>query len=116
MTARFAPRPSFKVGLRRSRCALPNILAYAAAALLAWSSVSDAQTAPTAPQAGPTPREQSAPAANTVPASDGLAELGGMTFGCAKASLNAAAREAAKIPSQGTYQFAYFKIITDTHH
>jgi hypothetical protein len=39
-----------------------------------------------------------------------------MTFGCPKAALNAAAREAAKVRSQGTYQFAYFKIINDAHH
>ena len=39
-----------------------------------------------------------------------------MTFGCPKAGLNAAAREAAKVPSQGTYQFAYFRIINDSHH
>ena len=39
-----------------------------------------------------------------------------MTFGCPKAGLNAAAREAAKVPSQGTYQFSYFKIINDSHH
>ena len=39
-----------------------------------------------------------------------------MTFSCPKAGLNAAAREAAKVPSQGTYQFAYFKIINDSHH
>jgi hypothetical protein len=30
--------------------------------------------------------------------------------------LNAAAREAAKVPSQGTYQFAYFKIVSASHH
>jgi hypothetical protein len=39
-----------------------------------------------------------------------------MTFGCPKAALNAAAREAAKVPSQGTYQFAYFRIINDSDH
>ena len=39
-----------------------------------------------------------------------------MTFSCPKAGLNAAAREAAKVPSQGTYQFAYFRIISDSHH
>ena len=38
-----------------------------------------------------------------------------MTFDCPRAGLNAAAREAAKIPSQGTYQFSYFKIINDAH-
>jgi hypothetical protein len=39
-----------------------------------------------------------------------------MTFGCPKAALNAAARQAAKVPSQGTYQFSYFKIVNDSHH
>ena len=32
------------------------------------------------------------------------------------AALNAAARQAAKAPSQGTYQFSYFKIVNDSHH
>ena len=39
-----------------------------------------------------------------------------MTFGCPRAGLNAAAREAAKAPSQGTYQFSYFRILNDSHH
>ena len=39
-----------------------------------------------------------------------------MTFTCVKAGLNAAAREAAKAPTEGSYQFAYFKIISDGHH
>ena len=47
---------------------------------------------------------------------DGLGDLDALTFSCPKAGLNAAAREAAKAPSQGTYQFAYFKIINDSHH
>jgi hypothetical protein len=47
---------------------------------------------------------------------DGLSDLDAMTFGCPKAGLNAAAREAAKVPAQGTYQFAYFKILNDSHH
>jgi len=47
---------------------------------------------------------------------DGLGDLDAMTFSCPKAGLNAAAREAAKVRSQGTYQFAYFKIINDSHH
>jgi hypothetical protein len=51
-----------------------------------------------------------------APAVEGLSELNTMTFGCPKAGLNAAARQAAKVPSQGTYQFSYFKIISDTHH
>jgi hypothetical protein len=79
-----------------------------AVALVASGSVSQAQTV--------APQEQSAPGAGTAPASDGLSDLDAMTFGCAKAGLNAAAREAAKVPSQGTYQFAYFRIINDSHH
>jgi hypothetical protein len=51
-----------------------------------------------------------------APASHGLADLDSMTFDCPKAGLNAAAREAAKVPSQGTYQFSYFRIINDAHH
>ena len=47
---------------------------------------------------------------------DGLSDLNAMTFGCPKAALNAAARQAAKAPSQGTYQFSYFKLINDAHH
>jgi hypothetical protein len=47
---------------------------------------------------------------------DGLADLNAVTFSCPKAALNAAARQAVKAPSQGTYQFAYFKIINNAHH
>jgi hypothetical protein len=47
---------------------------------------------------------------------DGLSELSTMTFDCPKAALNAAAREAAKVKAQGTYQFAFFNIISDAHH
>lgn len=53
---------------------------------------------------------------SVTPASGGLSDLNAVTFACPKAGLNAAARQAAKAPSQGTYQFAYFKIINDTHH
>src|SRR5436309_11092614 len=53
--------------------------------------------------------------AGTVTESYGLSDLDAMTFGCPKAALNAAAREAAKVPSQGTYQFAYFTIVNDSH-
>ena len=74
-----------------------KIVAMAAAALVACGGVSYAQTA-----AGP--------------ATEGLSDLDAMTFSCAKAGLNAAAREAAKVPSQGTYQFSYFTIVSDSHH
>lgn len=46
----------------------------------------------------------------------GLDDLAAMTFSCPQAGLNAAAREAATMPSEGTYQFAYFNIISDAHH
>jgi hypothetical protein len=62
--------------------------------------------------AAPQAQTQAAPA----PLPAGLSDLNAMTFGCPRAGLNAAARQAAKVPSQGTYQFSYFKIISDTHH
>ena len=31
------------------------------------------------------------------------------------AGLDASAREATKAPSQGTYQFSFFRIVSDTH-
>ena len=80
-----------------------------ASALGGWSGVSHAQTVPA-------PQEQSAPVAGVALARDSLSDLDAMTFSCPKAGLNAAAREAAKVPSQGTYQFAYFRIINDSHH
>lgn len=46
----------------------------------------------------------------------GLSDLDAMTFRCPQAGLNAAAREAAKVPAQGRYQFAYYKIVADGHH
>lgn len=73
-------------------------LVAATVALITGSGMSHAQTAPTAP------------------ASDDLTDLNAMTFSCPKAGLNAAAREAAKVPSQGTYQFSYFRIVNDAHH
>ena len=79
-------------------------------------TVPRAQTAAPATQTVPASQDPSAPFPSTAPATDGLSDLDAMTFGCPKAGLNAAAREAAKVPSQGTYQFAYFKIISDSHH
>ena len=49
-------------------------------------------------------------------AANGLSDLEALTFACPTAALNAAARRAAKAPSQGTYQFSYFRIINDSHH
>jgi hypothetical protein len=96
-------------------CALNDIMGIAVLALVTWTTVSHAQTG-NAAQTAPTPQEQSASVAETAPVSDGLSDLNARTFSCVKAGLNAAAREAAKAHSQGTYQFSYFKIINDTHH
>ena len=71
--------------------------------------------APVASSGAPASQTQPASAASAS-ASHGLADLDIMTFDCPKAGLNAAAREAAKVPSQGTYQFSYFRIVNDAHH
>jgi hypothetical protein len=95
--------------LFNARCTVRTIIGMMAVALVGCST-SDAQ------QAAPVPQEKSAPVAGPAPASNGLSDLDAMTFGCVKAGLNVAAAEAAKVPSQGTYQFSYFKIINDSHH
>ena len=61
-------------------------------------------------------QEQATSAPDPSAATSGLSDLEAITFGCPKAALNAAARRAAKVPSQGTYQFSYFNIVSDTHH
>jgi hypothetical protein len=88
---------------------MKQMLMMAMAALVACG-VMHAQTAP---QPASVPQEQTPPAAD---ASAGLIDLNAMTFSCPKAALNAAAREAAKVVSQGTYQFSYFNIVNDSHH
>jgi hypothetical protein len=97
-------------------CAMKNIMVITTAALVACSTASHAPPAAGTTKTVPTPQEDSAAVADTAPTSDGLSDLDAMTFGCPKAALNAAAREAAKVPSQGTYQFAYFKITNASHH
>jgi hypothetical protein len=96
-------------------CAVKNGIVIAtaitAAALAACRDMSQPQSVAT-----PSPHERSAPAADTASVSDGLNDLAVMTFTCPKAGLNAAGRQAAEIPSQGTYQFSYFSIIDDSHH
>jgi hypothetical protein len=59
-----------------------------------------------------TSQEQSAAA----PASSGLSDLETLTRSCSMAALNAAARRAATVPTQGKYQFSYFNLISDSHH
>ena len=57
-----------------------------------------------------------AAAARTASTTTSLNDLGAMTFGCPAAALNAAAREASRVPSRGSYQFSYFRTHSDSHH
>lgn len=77
-----------------------------------------AQAQDQASPAASTHQSHASPAAASAsaPASHSLGDLEAMTFDCPKAGLNAAAREAGKVQSQGTYQFSFFKIIHDAHH
>ena len=84
---------------------MKNILISSALALAVCVAVVASRTA-AAPQDPPVP----------AAAAEGLSELSAMTFSCPRAGLNAAAGQAARGPSQGTYQFASFKIINDGHH
>jgi hypothetical protein len=77
-------------------------------ALAVCTGIVCAQTVPNAQQ-------PAAPSDSQSP-SDGLKDLDAMTLSCPKAALNAAAREATKVHSLGTYQFAYSNIITGSHH
>ena len=106
---------------------MKNILAGVAVALTACAtsqtrpaSVVPQTTPPAAPvaqaPAPPVAGTQAAPVVESPAADNGLNDLAAMTFGCPKAALNAAAGAAAKVPSQGTYQFAYFGIVSDSHH
>src|SRR5262245_11470440 len=74
------------------------------------------QSPPPATPAAAASVEQAPPVAEARAPDNGLNDLASMTFECPNAALYAAAREAAKVPSQGTYQFAYFGIISDSHH
>jgi hypothetical protein len=97
-------------------CGLKGIMRTAVLALVACSTPSHGQTRDAGVQNAPAPARQPAPLENTAPGGDGLSDLNARTFSCVRAGLNAAAREAATAPSQGSYQFSYFKIIKDTHH
>jgi hypothetical protein len=91
------------------------MLAATIAVLGACGLASYAQAVPNS-QTAPAPQGKPPAAAETALPGGGLRDLDAMTFSCPKAGLNAAAREAAKVPSQGTYQFSYFRIVSDTHH
>jgi hypothetical protein len=67
-------------------------------------------------QSAQTSQEAPAQTAEAAAATSGLSDLESLTFGCPKAALNAAARRASQVPSQGTYQFSYFNIVSNTHH
>ena len=92
-----------------------KILSYtiAIAGSLALASAALAQSTTPATPVGATPPGVTAP---DVPVMPGLADLEKTTFACPKAALNAAAREVATHPSQGTYQFSYFNIVSGSHH
>ena len=61
-------------------------------------------------QAAHAPQDHAGVTTATAAAADGLSDLQAMTFACPMAALNTAARQAAKVPSQGSYQFSYFRI------
>jgi hypothetical protein len=86
-----------------------TLLTITVALVVSGVAIAGAQNAPASPAAV-------TPAADPAPASDGLSELDALTFGCSRAALNAAARKASQVPSQGTYQFSYFNIVSNTHH
>jgi hypothetical protein len=93
---------------------MTSILTLGIAALGAFSP---GQAAPAPPPGPATPATQLAtPAADAAVSGNDLKELESMTFGCPRAGLNAAAREAAKERSQGTYQFSFFRIVSESHH
>lgn len=92
---------------------MKNIIALTTIVLSACTTVTPTQEQPVTVTPA---QEQPIPVAGIAPASAGLSDLNKMTFSCPQAGLNAAAREAAKVPSQGNYQFAYFRIINDSHH
>lgn len=73
---------------------------------------------PPAVSAAPSPSpEPTRPVVEAVASvGDGLSDLSAMTFACPKAALNAAARAAKAVKSQGSYQFSYFRMLNNAHH
>jgi hypothetical protein len=78
--------------------------------------VAGAAGAPTGTAGAPAAGTAGAPLAESPPADNGLNELAAMTFACPKAALDAAASAAAKVPTEGAYQFAYFGTVSDSHN
>ena len=57
-----------------ARCSLKDTMATAVLALVAWTTVSQAQTVNGAAPTAPVPQQQSAPPEGAAPAGDGLSE------------------------------------------
>jgi hypothetical protein len=92
---------------------MKNLLVFTTLVLLsACSDVSSRREQPAA--AAPSQKQPVTGTAAT--AGDSLSDLKAMTFSCPQAGLNAAAREAGKVPAVGRYQFSYFRIINDSDH
>jgi hypothetical protein len=62
------------------------------------------------------PQEQPPALTAAATVGSGLSDLEALTRSCSMAALNAAARRAANVPTQGKYQFSYFNLISDSHH
>lgn len=62
------------------------------------------------------PPTQAAAAETPALGNNKLDDINDMIFACPKAALNAAAREAKKAPSLGSYQFSFFRIADNSHH
>ena len=86
----------------------------AIAAVVLTASLSLAQTRPIGTPPPATLQDRIAPTERSPRAAGGLGDLDAMTFGCPKAALNAAARAAAAVKSEGTYQFSYFRILNSS--
>ena len=95
---------------------MKNSIIVIAVALAGCINAPHAQDEAPATASAPHSHAKPAPVASSGSPTQGLSDLDAMTFDCPKAGLNAAAREAARVPSQGTYQFSYFRIINDAHH
>lgn len=67
-------------------------------------------------QKAATPQDQPPAVTAAAPVGSGLSDLEALTRSCSMAALNAAARRAADVPSQGKYQFSYFNLLSDSHH
>jgi hypothetical protein len=69
-----------------------------------------------AAQNAATPQAEPSAVPPAAPVASGLSDLAALTRSCSMAALNAAARRAADVPTQGKYQFSYFNLISDSHH